>query len=112
MSKRGFNTNTVSKSAEARSNKTDDPNAEPSSPLSPPQGNGQRKRLTDLKIDFNFVPNAKNNTTSKVKTTTTTGQKKVTNGISPLAGSKTPQPKIRGNVNSHRSQANGSNNNK
>lgn len=56
MTKRGFN---ASKSAEA--DRIND-NADSSmtngavATLSPPQVYGQRKKLTDLKIDFNFVP--------------------------------------------------------
>ncbi len=55
MTKRGFN---ASKSAEARTNDSNgDSPDEPVAPsLSPPQVFGQRKKLTDLKIDFNFVP--------------------------------------------------------
>ena len=56
MSKRGFN---ASKSAETRINDDngDGLNSDPAIILSPPQVlYGHRKKLTDLKIDMNFVP--------------------------------------------------------
>lgn len=54
MTKRGFNSS--SKSADARTGgEIDLPELAPL-PLSPPQVYGQRKKLTDLKIDYSFVP--------------------------------------------------------
>ena len=84
MNKRGFNT---SKSADARTNDSngdcpDDPVA-PS--LSPPQVFGQRTKLTDLNIDFNFVP-------KKNK------MKKSTGSNLPSPDGKT-QPRIRASTN-------------
>lgn len=55
MTKRGFN---ASKSADNKindDNNSDSLNLDPSM-LSPPQVYGHRKKLTDLKIDMNFVP--------------------------------------------------------
>lgn len=99
MSKRGFNSSTNSKSAESRSNNKmdgDDPDGSSAQTLSStPLVNGQRKKLTDLKIDFNFVPNAKNNA-SKLKTTTSGNNKKGQPAGGGSQMSKTPQPKIRG----------------
>lgn len=94
MTMRGFSS---SKSAEAnRTNNTTDEESPDSSngtsaSLTPPQVFGHRKKLTDLKIDFNFVPN-KNN---KLKSTHKNGLT-IVNGNLPSPGSKTPQPKIRG----------------
>lgn len=55
MTKRGFN---ASKSADNKindDNNGDSLNLDPAM-LSPPQVYGHRKKLTDLKIDMNFVP--------------------------------------------------------
>lgn len=55
MTKRGFN---ASKSADFRTNndgKGESLDTDPAS-LSPPQVYGHRKKLTDLKIDLNYMP--------------------------------------------------------
>ena len=97
MNKRGFYTSS-GKSADTRSSgngdveESIDNDNEDSQTLSPPQTNGQRKKITDLKIDLNFVPN-KN---TKLKKTSNDKAAGATGRNNPPSPGKTPQPKIRG----------------
>ena len=89
MNKRGFYSS-GGKSTDARisnSNADESLDNEDTQTISPPQTNGQRKKISDLKIDLNFIP-SKNNRLKKTSNDKTVG--------SPSPGSKTPQPKIRG----------------
>ena len=87
MTKRGFN---ASKSSEIRiDDNGDNLNLDPAM-LSPPQVYGHRKKLTDLKIDMNFVPKK-----NKMKRSSSIGVG--SNLPSPDGKSKTfsQQPRIR-----------------
>ena len=96
MNKRGFYSSS-GKSADTRSSgngdaeeSLDNDNEESQQALSPPQTNGQRKKISDLKIDLNFVPNnTKLKKSSNDKAAGATGR-------NPPSPGKTPQPKIIG----------------